>query len=62
MDKPALLTVQEIANLYGVTRMAVYNWIKDGLPYKKEKICGIKPYYIIDPDDVDAYHRRKGAR
>lgn len=54
-----MLTVKETAEKYGVTTMAVRLWIKDGLKYKTEKIIGIKPRMIIDPKDVEKYHKSK---
>jgi predicted transcriptional regulator len=52
-------TVSEIAAMFGVTGNAVRKWIKGGLPYKKEKIIGIKTRIIISPEDVYRYHRAK---
>lgn len=52
-------TVSEIAKEYGVTRTTVYTWLNDGLPYKREKIIGIKTRIIIDPVDVTIFHRGK---
>ena len=52
-------TVQETADIFGVSRIAVYNWIKDGLPYKREKVIGIKTRIIIDPSDVYIYQKTK---
>ena len=47
------LKVTEIAKLYGVTRMTVYNWMDDGLYYEMEYKPGKKPYAVIDPQDVE---------
>jgi predicted transcriptional regulator len=52
-------TVSEIAELFGVTPSAVRLWLKDGLPCKQEKVIGIKPRYIINPEDVKKYHENK---
>lgn len=49
------LTVQEIADMYGVTHVAVRQWIKKGLSYETEKVIGIKPRMIIDPNDVEKF-------
>lgn len=49
------LKVIEIAEKYGVTKMAVYGWIKDGLPYETAYRPGRKPYSIINVDDVEDY-------
>ena len=57
-----MLTVKEISEKYGVTTMAVRYWIADGLPYKVEKIIGIKPRMIIDPKDVEVYHLNKAIK
>ena len=45
-------TVKEIAEEFGVTKMSVYNWLKDGLPHKKERVIGIRKRTIINPEDV----------
>jgi predicted transcriptional regulator len=50
-----LKTVAEIAKLYGVTHMAVRHWIKKGLKTKTERVIGIKPRMVIDPDDVKKF-------
>ena len=51
--------VIEIAKLYGVTKMAVYNWMDDGLPYEMEYKPGKKPYAVIDPKDVEDHIEAK---
>ena len=48
-------TVEGIAKAYGVTGMAVRSWIKKGLPYKIEKVIGIKPRIIIETKEVDNF-------
>lgn len=48
-------TITEIAKIYGVTTMGVRYWIKNGLPYKTEKVIGLKPRIVINPEDVDKY-------
>jgi predicted transcriptional regulator len=50
-----LKTVAEIAELYGVTHMAVRHWIKKGLKTQTERVIGIKPRMVIDPDDVKKF-------
>lgn len=57
-----MLTVREVAEKYGVSTMAVRHWLADGLPYKVEKIIGLKPRMIIDPKDVEAYHKSKEVK
>lgn len=52
-------TVQEIAKMFGVTKVAVYNWIKDGLKYSTKKVIGRKEYIVIDPADILEYHKSK---
>lgn len=52
-------TVQEIADIYGVTIQTVYRWVKDGLPTRTQKLAGRKPRIIIQVDDVEAYFRSK---
>lgn len=49
------MNVQETANARGVTRQAVYGWMKDGLKHEKVKEIGKKEYAVIDPDDVDDF-------
>jgi transposase-like protein len=49
--------VQEIANEFGVTTMAVYLWIRKGLPYDTKKEIGKKEYKVIDPNDVYKFLR-----
>ena len=48
-------TVKEIAEIYGVTDMAVRLWIKKGLQYKTEKVLRLRPRKIIDIKDVDNF-------
>ena len=48
-------TVKEIAEMYGVTDMAVRLWIKKGLQYKTEKVLRLRPRKIIDIKDVDNF-------
>ena len=49
------ITVKEIAEIYGVTDMAVRLWIKKGLQYKTEKVLRLRPRKIIDIKDVDNF-------
>lgn len=58
MDVKEMLTVAEIAKRFGVTTTAVRHWLNQGLPYKKEKVTGIKPRMIIDPEDVIIFQNR----
>lgn len=48
-------TVREIAEIYDVTTSGVRYWIAKGLPYEIEKVIGIKPRMVIDPNDVDRF-------
>lgn len=48
-------SVKEIADIYGVTPMAVRYWLNKGLPYKTEKRLKSKERIIIDPKDVDKF-------
>ena len=50
-----LKTVAEIAKIYKVSTMGVRLWIKKGLPYKIEKVVGIKPRKVIDIKDVEEF-------
>lgn len=56
MDKKERLTVSETAERFEVTKMSVYNWIKNGLKHDTEKIIGKKPRIVIDPEDVKKFH------
>lgn len=47
-----LYTVKEIAEMFGVTTMGVRYWIGKGLSTSTEKVIGIKPRTVIDPNDV----------
>jgi predicted DNA-binding transcriptional regulator AlpA len=55
-------TVIEISKMFGVSRIAVYNWIKDGLPHSREKVIGVKTRVVINPSDVIEYHKSKEKR
>ena len=47
-------TVKEISELYNVTTMAVRYWIKrHDIPYKLEKVIGIKPRIVLLLEDVE---------
>ncbi len=50
-----LYTVAEIAEQFGVTTMAVRHWIKKGLHTETERVIGVKPRMVIDPDDVKSF-------
>jgi transposase len=54
-----LKTIEETAKMFNVTRVTIYNCLKDGLKHSKEKIIGRKPRVIIDPIDVIEYHKSK---
>jgi len=41
--------------MFGVTRAGVYYWLKEGLPYEKERVLGIKERKVIDPKDVEEF-------
>lgn len=47
-----LYSVSELAELLDVTPQGVRYWIKKGLPYRIEKVIGIKPRMVIDGADV----------
>ena len=54
-----LKTVAEIAAEFGVTSMGVRYWIKKGLKTSTEKVVGIKPRIVINPDDVREFLKLK---
>lgn len=49
-------TIDEIAKEFGVTRTAVIQWIKKGLPFVTEKRIGFKRRRLIDKKDVFVFH------
>lgn len=53
--KKEFYTVDEIADIYNVTGMAVRHWINKGLPYEVEKVIGIKPRIVIKLEEVEEY-------
>lgn len=48
-------TVQQTADRFGVTKQSVYRWLKNGLPYRKERVIGIKERKMINPADVVSF-------
>jgi len=54
-----MLTVTETAEKFNVTEQSVRNWIKDGMKINWKKEIGKKPHIIIDPKDVEKYHKSK---
>ena len=54
-----MLSVNQIAEKYGVTRQAVHGWIRDGLQAQKVKIIGKNVQYMIYDEDVKEYHAKK---
>jgi hypothetical protein len=54
-----MLKVSEIAKMYGVTTPAVRLWLKDGLKHDFEQEVGYRICIVIDPKDVDDYHKSK---
>ncbi len=46
--KKDMKTVKEIADLYGVSRWAVYKWIRSGLPHTTERVIGVRRRVVID--------------
>lgn len=55
-----MFTINEIADKYGVSHVAVRVWIKDGLKFDVEKIAGRKPRMILKEEDVIEYLKSKG--
>ena len=49
------MKVYEIAIMFKVSPLAVYNWIAKGLPYKIMREPKKKPYKTINPDDVKKF-------
>jgi len=50
-------TVEEISKMFGVSRITIYKWIKEGMKTSKEKVIGKRTRTVIDPADVIAYHK-----
>ena len=46
------ITVAQVAERYGVTKQAVYNWLAEGLPCEVERISGRKTRKMILEKDV----------
>ena len=55
------LSVKETAERFEVSRTAVYNWIRAGLPTRTVKVIGRNPYKVIDPADVEKFHGIGGS-
>ena len=45
-------TAREIAIMFGVTKSAVGYWVANGLPYETERVIGVSPRRIFDPETV----------
>ena len=56
-EEKEFYTVAEIAELYGVTRRTVYDWIEKGLPVSRRREIGKKEHAVITCDDVDDFIR-----
>ena len=56
-----LKTVAEIAAEFGVTTTGVRYWIKNGLKTSTEKVVGIKPRIVINPDDERVFKIKIGT-
>ena len=50
-----LLTVKQVAEKYKVSETAVRMWVEKGLPYKTEKVIGIKPRMVISETDIESF-------
>ena len=55
-----LLKVSEIAEKFSVSQTSVRNWLRNGLKFEVSKEIGRKRFALIDPDDVEEYHKRIG--
>lgn len=53
-----LLTVQHVADYYGVCFQAVYLWIEKGLVTSKARIKGRKTCKVISLQSLEEYHGR----
>ncbi len=54
--------VSEIAKMLGVSKIAVYNWLKDGLDYEWDSKIGARPYRVISLKDVEEYMDKRKAK
>lgn len=52
-------TVVEIAEIYGVSKSAVYKWLRDGMEHRRKKEIGKNPTTYITKKAVEEYHDSK---
>jgi len=52
-------SVTEIAKIFGVSRSAVYKWLRNGLKYKRIKKIGQNPRKVISKEAVLEFHKEK---
>lgn len=55
MKNEKYLTVKEIAEHFDVSVPAVYKWLKKGLPYKMEKVIGLRPRKVTTIETVNEF-------
>jgi phage terminase Nu1 subunit (DNA packaging protein) len=48
-------TAKEIADVYQVTVQAVYYWVRNGLPFQKERVLGIRERITFKLKDVEKF-------
>lgn len=48
-------TAKEIADIYQVTVQAVYYWVRNGLPFQKERVLGIRERITFKLKDVEKF-------
>ena len=59
MEKDKLMTAQELAKHFEVSRQAIYKWMKDGMEYQKVKEIGSLPKMKSTIEAVERYHKNK---
>ena len=48
-------TAKEISDMYQVTVQAVYYWVRNGLPFQKERVLGIRERITFKLKDVEKF-------
>ena len=49
------MKVKDVAEKYGVTRAAVYNWIRKGLEFEVDISGGLRQGYVLDSEKVEKF-------
>ncbi len=54
------LTVNEIAEKYGVSKQRVYQWLKQGLKHTRQRTIGKRTAIVVKPEDLAAFLTKDG--